>query len=116
MSALQVWIFATKYLTSAIHSSLSETCFSTTCTMRVGWVVGISYVMGTTVVTVMEMATFPGWYSSDGTTDEFIAWFTGLAAKLSIAINTIWILQTIVSTIITIYAIGKIFAINRVLS
>ena len=64
-SALQGWIFAVRYLTSALACSLSKTsCFTTECVMYTGWAVGIVYSVAMTALVIALLVTFPGWYDT----------------------------------------------------
>jgi uncharacterized membrane protein len=115
-TALQGWVFAMRYLQSSVECSLAETCLTTGCVKYTGWGVGIGYTTVITVLIMWLMISFPGWYLSNGSMNQFYDWFHGLYTKLYTSNNAFWTSLTIMSTITTIYAICKIFAINRELS
>jgi hypothetical protein len=59
---------------------------------------------------------FPGLYDSSGSMDEYYEWSWGIGALLYRLITAVWNGLTIVSTVISVYAISQIFATNRALS
>ena len=61
-TALQGWIFAMRYLQSAVECSLTKTCLTTGCVKYTGWGVCIGYVTAITVLFVWDMVSFPGYY------------------------------------------------------
>ena len=115
-TGLQGWVFAMRYLKSAVECSLTKTCLTTKCVKYTGWGVGLGYATVITVLFVWVMISFPGLYDSNGSVDQFYDWYYGLFLNLNLYVSSIWSILTIISTVTSIYAICKIFAINRELS
>jgi hypothetical protein len=115
-TAIQGWVFATRYLSSAVECSLQKTHLTTECVKHTGWGVGLAFLTTLTVLSLSIMITFPGYYDSNGSMDQGNDWFDGVGESFTLSSTTIWTALTITSTITTIYAIYKIFAINKVLS
>ena len=61
-TALQGWIFAMRYLSSATECSLTKTSLTTECVKYTGWGVGLGYATAITVLFVWMMISFPGFY------------------------------------------------------
>ena len=115
-TGLQGWIFAMRYLQSAVECSLIQTCLTSSCIKYTGLGVGFGYTIVTFALILSIMITFPSWPETGGSMDQYYDWEYGLATNIYLGITSIWSTLSIVSTITTIYAIRKIFAINRELS
>ena len=63
-----------KYLQSAVESSLTKTCMTSGCVKQTGWGVGIGYATVITVLFVWKMISFPGYYDSNGSLNQYNDW------------------------------------------
>lgn len=102
--SLQNWIFAFKYLESAIFCSLTDPCispFKVRTILRVGI---IGYGLTMIVILICVMATFPG-YVNDNSTEYFYDWQYG---PYRIIKNSLWLTLIFTSTIVIIFSIWKI--------
>jgi hypothetical protein len=113
---LQGWVFAMRYFQSATECALTETCLTTRCVKYTGWVVGLVYAAAVTLLYAWIIISFPGIFDSNWSTDPFIEWAYGPQSKLYLSLTAISSAFTIASTTISIFAICKIFAINKHLS
>lgn len=66
VAAVQGWIFAVRYWLSATVSSMSETWFTVLNVKRVGWAVGILYILIQTVFFLIKTIEFPQYYDENG--------------------------------------------------
>ncbi len=113
MSALQGWIFGMRYLHSANVSSLTKQWLKADTVIKIGIAVGLMYLALQTVAFLVLIISFPG-YNNERRSfkswlqETFMPWFD--------AQNIAFCVLTIVSTVITIYSICKIFETSKQLS
>ena len=106
--SLQCWIFALKYLESAVNCSFTTTCLTNDFVNYTLWAgIGI-YLASHTTCYVWDIVTCPG-LVNNGSFDEFNAWYLTTGEKIEIVTNMLWTIFNIVSTFIAIFAMIKIF-------
>ena len=73
------------------------------------WFVGIMYLSGLILAYLWLMITFPGFINTDGTSESYHKWEQTTFFKVFSASITLWLALNVVSTIISIFAISKIY-------
>lgn len=106
--SLQSWFFAINYLESAESSSLTKTYCTKKCIKIVSYSVALIYTVIEISCLLFEMITFPGWLN-DGTFDEYFNWEQGKYNKSNNIWLYSWLILNIVSTLVAVIAIRKIF-------
>ena len=82
VASVQVWIFAVRYLESAIKCSLTPTKLSVAGVKLLGYSVGSVYLIAMTVIQGWELITYPGVIGADGTMTEYSIWFADVLSPL----------------------------------
>jgi hypothetical protein len=81
----------------------------------IGWAVGSVYSAAITALITWTMISFPG-YVYNGSLDRYYSWILGLYARLNFWVDVFWASINIMATLVTIYAICKIFATAKAVS
>ena len=82
VASVLVWIFAVRYLESAIKCSLTPTKLSVAGVKYIGYSVGSVYLIAMTVIQGWELITYPGVIGTDGTMTEYRLWFADVLSPL----------------------------------
>jgi len=82
VASVQVWIFAVRYLESAIKCSLTPTKLTVTGVKYIGYFVGSVYLIAMTVILGGELITYPGVIGADGTMTKYFLWFEDVLSPL----------------------------------
>lgn len=111
LTALQAWIFALRYWLSATVIQMTKQWVTVEKIKVVGWVVGLAYLAIETIGLLMKLILFPGYYDvnwknfKDSSFDTLSIWQSNFYTGL-----------TILSSLLTIYAIFIIFLTSKLLS
>jgi len=109
VAGVQLWIFAVRYLESAIKCSLTETKLSVAGVKVIGYSVGSIYLISMTVIIGWELITYPGVIGADGTMIEYFKWFSDVLGPLDTSQIFIYSAFACLSTAVTIFSIFRIF-------
>jgi hypothetical protein len=81
-----------------------------------GWAGGIFYTVAQTTVCIWMITANPGYFDADGSDEAYLAYRFGPFERFVTAVNSIWSALILVSTVLTIYAVFRIFQTTSILS
>jgi hypothetical protein len=108
VASVQVWIFAVRYLESAIKCSLTPTKLSVAGVKYIGYSVGSVYLIAMTVIQGWELITYPGVIGADGTMTEYFKWWDDVLGPLDVSQIFIYTAFACLSTAVTIFSVFRI--------
>ena len=108
--SVQAWIFAMRYLKSALTCSPTHSKYSSgKCLQVTEWAVIGVYTASIVGLWLWFILSYPG-YVNDGTTDEFNNWLEFRFYRyMNNSTHFLWLIIELISCIVTIYAIHSIF-------
>ena len=104
--SLQTWIFAIKYLTSAMNSSLNvPLCLTHTRIHLTFWFVTAFYILTLIILIIVLLISFPG-YLYNNSVERYLAWYETTCEKILNITVALWLLLNLVSIGISIFAVS----------
>ncbi len=115
ISATQALIFAIRYWLSATVIQMTERWVTVDRIKVIGWAVSLTYITIQTVDLLIKCILFPGYYDEDGSQQDWFQFRSKFFDPLDYWEFIFYASLTIVSSLLTVYAVVKIFGTSKML-